>query len=178
MTQHVESIAFRTKQTHTQSRRQRREEGLRRTHPARVARLLAVAHDLDARLEAGEYQDYADIARQHGLTRARVTQVMNLLLLAPDIQAQVLELRFPPGREPVTERHLRKVLASAVWAEQREVWAGLRPTRHPDVLHTGGLRELQRPQGDLDAEHRSPSGASRRNPGGCPCTESVWCGGR
>jgi hypothetical protein len=52
---------------------------------------------------------------------------MNLLLLAPDIQAEVLALRFPPGREPVTERHLRQVLRSPVWAEQRAVWRRLRP---------------------------------------------------
>jgi len=51
---------------------------------------------------------------------------MNLLLLAPDIQAEVLALRFPPGREPVTERHLRQVLKSPVWAEQRAVWRRLR----------------------------------------------------
>jgi hypothetical protein len=75
----------------------------------------------------GEFRDYADVARQHGLTRARLTQVMNLLLLAPDIQADVLSLRFPPGREPVTERHLHLVLRSPVWAEQRAVWGRLRP---------------------------------------------------
>lgn len=127
MTQHVETIAFRTKHSRSQERRRRREEGLRKTHPARVARLLAQAHDLEARLEAGEFQDYADIARQHGLTRARITQLMNLLLLAPDIQAEVLALRVPPGPEPVTERHLRQILASPVWQDQRAAWAEVRP---------------------------------------------------
>ncbi len=127
MTQHVETITFRTKQRRAETRRKRRQEGLRAKHPARVAHLLAQAHDLSDRLDAGEFDDYADIARQHGLTRARITQIMNLLLLAPDIQAEVLDLRFPPGREPVTERHLRQVLASPVWREQREAWADVRP---------------------------------------------------
>ena len=125
MSAHVETVAFKTKQTRSRSRRKRRQEGLRRTHPARVALPLARAHDLQARIDAGEYADYADAARQNGYTRARITQIMNLLLLAPDIQAEVLALRFPPGREPITERDLRRVLESVLWAEQRGVWERL-----------------------------------------------------
>lgn len=126
MSDRVETITFRTRRQKNDERRARREVGLRQTRPARVARVLALAHDIEARVQAGEFRDYADVARQHGLTRARLTQVMNLLLLAPDIQAEVLALRFPPGREPVTERHLRQVLKSPVWAEQRAVWSSLR----------------------------------------------------
>ena len=127
MSDRVETISLRTRRQKNDERRARREAGLRQTHPARVARLLAQAHDVETRVESGEFRDYADVARHHGLTRARLTQVMNLLLLAPDIQAEVLALRFPPGREPVTERHLRQVLQSPVWAEQRAVWRRLRP---------------------------------------------------
>lgn len=128
MSDRIETISFRTRRQKNDERRARREAGLRQTHPARVARLLAQAHDIEARVQSGEFRDYADVARHHGLTRARLTQVMNLLLLAPDIQADVLALRFPPGREPVTERHLRQVLQSPVWTEQRVVWRRLRPT--------------------------------------------------
>jgi len=42
------------------------------------------------------------------------------------IQAEVLALRLPPGSEPVTERHLRQVLESPIWGEQRVVWRSLR----------------------------------------------------
>ena len=41
------------------------------------------------------------------------------------MQAEVLALRFPPGREPFTERHQRRVLESVLWAEQRVVWASV-----------------------------------------------------
>jgi len=51
---------------------------------------------------------------------------MNLLLLAPDIQAEILALRAEPGREPVTERELRGVVATPIWAEQRERWGEIR----------------------------------------------------
>jgi hypothetical protein len=118
----VEKIAFRPRHRRKASRRAEREEGLRTPHPARVARLLALAHGIEARIEAGEYHDYADVARAHGLTRARLTQVMNLLLLAPPIQEEVLHLEFLPGREPISERHLRRVLKSLVWEEQLAVW--------------------------------------------------------
>ena len=128
MSDRIDTIAFRTRRQKHEESRARREAGLRRTRPARVARLLALAHDIEARVQAGEFRDYADVARHHGLTRARLTQVMNLLLLAADIQAQVLALRFPPGREPVTERHLRQVMRSPVWTEQRDVWKSIATT--------------------------------------------------
>jgi len=51
---------------------------------------------------------------------------MNLLLLAPDIQAEILALRAEPGREPVTERVLRNILKSLVWGERRAMWLALR----------------------------------------------------
>jgi hypothetical protein len=52
---------------------------------------------------------------------------MNLLYLAPDIQEEIFFL--PPvidGRPAITERHLRQVLKTVVWSEQRERWAAIR----------------------------------------------------
>ncbi len=89
----------------------------------RVARLLALAHQIDARIRAGEYDDLADAARKLGLTRARVTQIANLTLLAPEIQEAILN--WPPiavGRDPVTERTLRQVVAEPSWETQGKVW--------------------------------------------------------
>lgn len=127
MTQHAETIAFRPRQRRTQARVKRRRRQLAERRPARVARRLALAHRIAADIEAGRYKDYADVARRHGLTRARLTQLMNLLLLAPDIQEEVLALEFPVGREPVTERTLRRVLASLCWEDQRAAWVELWP---------------------------------------------------
>ena len=127
MTQHAETIAFRPRKRRTQARVKRRRRQLAERRPARVARRLALAHRIAADIEAGRYKDYADVARHHGLTRARLTQLMNLLLLAPDIQEEVLALEFPVGREPVTERTLRRVLASLCWEDQRVAWGELRP---------------------------------------------------
>lgn len=140
MTEHAETIAFRPRQRRTQARVKRRRRQLAERRPARVARRLALAHRIAADIEAGRYKDYADVARRHGLTRARLTQLMNLLLLAPDIQEEVLALEFPVGREPVTERTLRRVLASLCWEDQRAAWVELRPKQgltQPKPVITG-----------------------------------------
>jgi hypothetical protein len=65
------------------------------------------------------------VARQHGLTRARLTQLMNLLLLAPDIQEEILALEVPAGRQPLSERALRRLTESLLWTDQRAMWSEL-----------------------------------------------------
>jgi hypothetical protein len=55
--------------------------------PAKVARMLALAHHLQSAIDRGLVADRAAVARKLGLTRARVTQLLDLLLLAPDLPA-------------------------------------------------------------------------------------------
>jgi hypothetical protein len=88
-----------------------------------VARFLAFAHHLDAQIRDGDYDDLADAARKLGLTRARVTQIANLLLLAPTIQGEILAM--PPvtsGRDPISERALRSIVAEPLWERQGALW--------------------------------------------------------
>jgi hypothetical protein len=95
-----------------------------RRYPAHVARQLALAHSLQRRVDSGEFADYAAMARALGFTRARVTQIMGLLLLAPSIQEDILFLEALPGRQPFTERAVREaVLKSLDWKKQRALWA-------------------------------------------------------
>ncbi len=89
----------------------------------RVARMLAMAHKVDAKIRAGELRDLADAARAMELTRARVTQITNLLLLAPEIQMEILELPLvEQGRDPISERQLRPIVAEPDWQRQMELW--------------------------------------------------------
>ena len=90
--------------------------------PARVAQMLALAHRIEAAIESGEYRDRADVARQLGLTRARVTQLLDLTLLAPDIQEHLLGLEAVDGDEPVSERALRRLVREVEWRRQRGAW--------------------------------------------------------
>jgi hypothetical protein len=66
------------------------------------------------------------LASQHGQPRTWPTEFMNLLLLALDIRAEVLPLKYPADRKPITERTLRRLLERVVWEEQRALWAELR----------------------------------------------------
>lgn len=89
----------------------------------RVSRLMALAIRFDQLIRDGEVRDLADIARLGHVTRARVTQIMNLLHLAPDIQEAVLALpRVEAGRDPITERDLRPIAAIVDWRKQRRAW--------------------------------------------------------
>jgi len=75
--------------------------------PARVAVMLALAHKIQDAIDRGVVRDRAEVARRLGLTRARVTQLMDLTLLAPDVQEQILFAESVDGREPISERQLR-----------------------------------------------------------------------
>jgi hypothetical protein len=88
----------------------------------KITRLLVLAHHFERLVRHGAVRDYADIARLTGLTRARVTQIVNLTLLAPEILGAVLDL--PPGSR-VTERDLRPLVACADWRTQSRLWKGL-----------------------------------------------------
>ena len=94
--------------------------------PAHVARMLALAHHLQGAIDRGLVPDRAAVARRLGFTRARITQLLDLLLLAPDIQVKVLEMEAVDGREPASERTLLAVVRAGSWAEQRAAWAALR----------------------------------------------------
>jgi len=90
--------------------------------PARVVQVLARAHHLQAAIDRGDYADRAEAARQLGFTRARITQILDLLQLAPDLQERVLDLEAVDGVEPTSERALREVVRHQRWADQRETW--------------------------------------------------------
>jgi len=99
----------------------------------RVSRLMALAIRFDGYLRDGVVADQADIARLGHVSRARVTQIMNLLRLAPDIQEAVLYLpRVTQGRDPITERDLRPIAAEVDWVVQRGFW-GLLTESHRSV---------------------------------------------
>jgi len=96
--------------------------------PARVAQLLALAHKIQDAIDRGVVLDRATVARRLGFTRARVTQLLDLTLLAPDIQERLLELEAVDGVEPMAERSLRSIVRAPRWDEQRTGFArrGLR----------------------------------------------------
>jgi hypothetical protein len=88
---------------------------------------MALAIRFEGLVQNGEVQDYADIARLGLVSRARMTQIMNLLNLAPDIQEEILFLpRTLKGYDPICERDLRPISAVMDWAKQRLMWKDIK----------------------------------------------------
>jgi len=93
--------------------------------PARVALLLALAATIDLAIDNSRLASQREAARCLGLSPARITQLLAMLLLAPDLQEQILLLEAVDGLEPITERQLRPLTRVLDWSEQRAMWQQL-----------------------------------------------------
>ena len=93
----------------------------------RISKLMALAIRFDGLIRAGTVNDQSELARLAKVTQPRMTQIMNLLHLAPDIQEQILFLPVvASGRDPIHEKMLRPVAAVICWKKQRVLWSQLR----------------------------------------------------
>ena len=92
----------------------------------RVARLMALAIRCEGLIRDGVIENYTEIGRLGHVTRARVSQIMNLLNLAPDIQEEVLFLpRTEKGRAPIILAQLQPIAQVPDWRKQRILWREL-----------------------------------------------------
>ena len=92
----------------------------------RVARLMALALRLDELVRTGQVASYSALASLGHVTRARISQILNLIHLAPDIQEALLFL--PPtvrGRDPIILADLMPIAAAFDWRKQRRLWRRL-----------------------------------------------------
>ncbi len=115
----------------------------------RISRLMALAIKFQGLVDRGEVRDYADLARLGYVTRARITQIMNLLNLAPDIQHSLLDT--PTTSQAPHERHIRRVAALVILANQRRAWRELTAT-------------FPRSEGTPSKRGEGPSGAEGSRP--------------
>ncbi|MCL4199419.1 MAG: hypothetical protein KJZ69_18150 [Phycisphaerales bacterium] len=96
----------------------------------RISKLMALAIRFDQLLQDGVVANQSELARLAHVTQPRMTQIMNLLNLAPDIQEEILHLpEVTEGRDPITERDLRSILQMPTWVAQRCAWGHDRPGR-------------------------------------------------
>jgi hypothetical protein len=92
----------------------------------RVARLMALAIQYDELLRTGVVKSLAELADLGHVSRTRMTHIMNLLLLAPEIQERLLFL--PPverGPDPLFLKDMQKAARQASWKKQRRKVADL-----------------------------------------------------
>lgn len=135
----------------------------------RISRLVALAIYMRDLVNRGEVADYAELARLGQVSAARITQIMNLLHLAPDILEEILNLpRTIRGRDAVTERQHRLVAAVPAWREQRAMWSELTPAvRSESGAHVGD---------DAPAASIEPSTAEGITPGPATASGVSACG--
>jgi hypothetical protein len=93
----------------------------------RVAQVLALALQFQEMIDTGEIRGYADLARLGCVSRERISQIMILTWLAPDIQQAILMLPpTPGGRFPICEDMLHPIARIPLWEQQRALWRKLK----------------------------------------------------
>lgn len=86
----------------------------------RISKLMALAIKMRGMVDRGEVRDYAELARLAQVTRARITQIMNLNLLAPELQEWLLFLeRAEAGRDAITLKDIQGSCLEANWKSQQ-----------------------------------------------------------
>ncbi len=75
--------------------------------------MLALAHYVERLVEEGTVGSYAGAARQLGVSRARMSQILNLLNLPPRVQKGLLL-----GDLHLSERRIRELATTAEWEGQ------------------------------------------------------------
>jgi len=99
----------------------------------RITEVMALAIQFQDMIHREQAQDYADLARLGCLCRERMSQIMELIWLAPDIQRELLE--FKPTNTanfPVSEAAMRRIAANLDWGGQREAWRNIKQNNHLD----------------------------------------------
>ncbi len=123
--QHGRKTIFQTSKPKKQSGEKSETAISAASNPIPLAYTLAFAHHMEMLISSGEVKDRAELARIFGLSRARVTQILNLILLAPDIQEEILFMQrceeSPRKSQIFTERALRKFSRVTEWEKQRKL---------------------------------------------------------
>ena len=114
------------------SKKEAAAPGTERGRLPRVAEVLALAIGFDDMIRRGLAKDHSDLARLGCISKERVSQIMRLVWLAPDIQQEILTLaRTPRGQFHVGEVALREIASIVLWADQRAAWVRL-TSQNPD----------------------------------------------
>jgi hypothetical protein len=95
----------------------------------RISRLLALAHHCFRLVQTGAIINQSDLAHFGQISTTRMTQIMWLDNLAPDIQEEILFLsRTTQGRDKIKEANIRPIAKTLGWTRQRKMWQKLKST--------------------------------------------------
>jgi len=88
----------------------------------RISRLMALAIRFNEMIRTGEAADMIELARRGHVTQPRMSQIMALNQIAPDIQEALLNLPATKGKPEIHEKRLRPIAAMLRWEDQRAAW--------------------------------------------------------
>jgi hypothetical protein len=95
----------------------------------RISRLLALAHHCFGLVQSGAIINQSELAHFGQISTTRMTHIMWLDNLAPDIQEEILFLpRTTQGRDTIKEADLRPIAKTLDWNKQRQMWRELKRT--------------------------------------------------
>jgi hypothetical protein len=98
-------------------------------HPKARRNPIFLAREWHDALESGEVSSRAELARKLGVSRARVTQVLRLLNLVPEVLDLIEALGDPILSPMVTERRLRAIVSLPPGEHRHEIEAMFTVTR-------------------------------------------------
>ena len=135
----------------------------------RVARFMALAIRFDQLIQSCDVADYAELARLSHVSRARITQIMNLLMLAPDVQEAILFLpRVESGYDPIHIRQLQQIALVPDWRKQRGMWAEAAINKHVLALAITASEDRCCASLPIDAGRGQSRGHPRKHPADPP----------
>jgi len=83
---------------------------------------MVLAQEWQAKIDDGDVPSRSELARVLGVSRARVTQILQLLMLNPSVIDAILQLGNPLPGLVVSERPLRELVR--LGHRQQEQWLG------------------------------------------------------
>ncbi len=99
----------------------------------RISKLVALASRMQSMIESGEVVSFQQLAEIGKISQPRMTQIMSLLNLAPDIIEELLHLpEVIQGKAQIHERLLRPLATEMDWRLQRRMWARIRKRQSLD----------------------------------------------
>ncbi|MBC2593531.1 hypothetical protein H5P28_04575 [Ruficoccus amylovorans] len=107
-----------------QSRRRRHAETTpicQERSPVRLSRLMALAIRFEDMLREEDVVGYSELSARYGVDRGRISRIMNLRLLATDLQEKLLSLE--DGETELSLKRLLPVCKLPMWSEQRVAFA-------------------------------------------------------
>ena len=114
---------FKVNLKQTRSQHATRNKNRLRSEPM-LRQYLVLAHQLKHELEKNPHRTLREISEWLGLTRGRISQILNCLSLSPHIQEEIL-LSDNKILHQIPEHQVRKIMREVDWNKQQEMWTHL-----------------------------------------------------